>query len=173
MGNATPDHDRYVYSYVPTIEHKEKWEKLAKKSKTSLSKFIFEHVENSLHQEEDEDYQPRSELLDNLRKIMKENDELREDLRMKKLVIEKLENELQRYRSEEFINSSYSGIRKYNTELIELLKRRGSITSEELLSALGISPTDGDNIKAISAQLDNLQSYGLVAPTPRGWRWLG
>jgi hypothetical protein len=172
MGKATPDHDRYVYAYVPTIEHKERWKELAKKSKTSISKFIFEHVENSLHQE-GEEYQPRSEILDNLRKIMKENDDLREDMRMKKLVIEKLESELQRYRSEEFMNSSYSGVRKYNTELIELLKRRGSVTSEEILSALGISPTDGDNVKAISTQLDNLQSYGLVAPTSRGWRWQG
>jgi len=92
---------------------------------------------------------------------------------MKKLVIDKLENELQRYRSEEFMSSSYSGITKYNTELIELLKKRGSVTNEEMLSALGISPKNGDIVKSISAQLDNLQSYGLVAPTPRGWRWVG
>ncbi|VVB95439.1 Uncharacterised protein [uncultured archaeon] len=173
MSKATPDYARYAYAYVPTIEHKEKWEKLAKKSKTSLSKFIFEHVENSLHQEEDEDYKPRAEILDNLHMIVKENDELREDLRMKKLVIEKLESELHRYRSEEFINSSHSGVRKYNIELIELLKKRGSVTNEEILRALGINPTDGDNVKAISAQLDNLHSYGLVAPTSRGWSWLG
>jgi hypothetical protein len=172
MSKAKPDYDRYVYVYVPSLEFKEKWEKLAKKSKVSLSKFIFEHVESSLHKEDD-DFKPRGELINDLNKIMKENDDIREDVRMKKLVIDKLENELQRYRSEEFMSSSYSGITKYNTELIELLKKRGSVTNEEMLSALGISPKNGDIVKSISAQLDNLQSYGLVAPTPRGWRWVG
>lgn len=172
MSKARPDPDRYVYVYVPTIEIKQRWEMLANKSKISLSKFIFEHVESSLHQVDD-DFKPRSELINDLNKIMKENDDIREDIRMKKLVIDKLENELQRYRSEEFISNSYSGITKYNTELIELLKKRESVTNEEMLSALGISPKNGDIVKSISAQLDNLQSYGLVAPTPRGWRWVG
>ncbi len=172
MGYAKPDYERYVYAYVPSIEFKEKWEKMAKKSKISLSKFIFEHVENSLRQEDD-DFKPRSELINELRKITKENEDIREEMRMKKLVIEKLDTELRRYRSEEFMGNGFSEIRKYNTELIDLLKRRGSVTNEELLAALGINPRDGEAVKAIYTQLNNLQSYGLTSETMRGWRWIG
>jgi hypothetical protein len=47
------------------------------------------------------------------------------------------------------------------------------VTNEELLSLHGVTPSEHEAVKAISKQLKILESYGLVKPTPRGWRWTG
>ena len=53
------------------------------------------------------------------------------------------------------------------------MKRGGTLDSYKLLEALGIDPKDSELVKAISRQLEDLEAYGVVAPTPKGWRWIG
>lgn len=45
--------DRAIYVYLPTVEMADGWKLKADKSSISISKFVLEHVENSLKQEED------------------------------------------------------------------------------------------------------------------------
>ncbi|MCX6670449.1 MAG: hypothetical protein NTX92_00820, partial [Euryarchaeota archaeon] len=53
------------------------WKNLAEKSGSSISKFVIEHVENSLRQEGNkEGYTSRAELLDQMRQVKEENREL-------------------------------------------------------------------------------------------------
>jgi hypothetical protein len=47
------------------------------------------------------------------------------------------------------------------------------ISSDEILRRLRIRPTDVRTAQAIRMQLENLEGYGLVKATPRGWRWIG
>jgi len=54
---------------------------------------------------------------------------------------------------------------------VEALRAGGVLSNEELLSRLGVSPSEHEAVKAVSKQLELLESYGLVQPTPRGWRW--
>jgi hypothetical protein len=45
--------DRAIYVYLPTVGMADQWKSMADKSKISISKFVIEHVENSLKQEEE------------------------------------------------------------------------------------------------------------------------
>jgi len=91
---------------------------------------------------------------------------------LKKLV-ENLDNELRRYRVKPFIEEGFVGVRMFDKELIELLRRGGSYTQEEILAHLSIDPSDTDLVKAVSKQLEALEGYGLLEYKGRGWKWKG
>ncbi|MDY6958976.1 MAG: hypothetical protein SVK08_07435 [Halobacteriota archaeon] len=165
--------ERAVYVYLPSVEQASRWKELAEKHGLSISRFVIEHVENSIQQEEDPEYRPRGDLVNEIRELTEEIKELSSDNRQKRVVIDKLEGELRRYRSEPFLDEDFVGIRKYDSEMIDLLRKRGVVSSDDLLDLLGIDPRDGGVVRAISCQLENLESYGLVSSTSRGWRWIG
>jgi hypothetical protein len=165
-----PDKSRYVYVYLPSVEDKHRWEKLAEEAKVPLSKFVIEMVEDSLAESE---FKPRAELTKQLGKLRSDNKQLRDELKLKNIVLEKYETELKRYRSEAFLEEKFEGVRKYNKEIIAILKRGGVVDSYSLLEQLGINPKDADLVKAVSNQLEDLEAFGLVTSTSRGWRWVG
>jgi predicted DNA-binding protein len=166
-----PDKSRYVYLYLPSAGDKARWDSLAKEAGVPLSKFVIEVVESALA--ENSDFKPRGELVKEIGKLRGENKELRDDLKQKKIVLEKYENELKRYRSEAFLDDSFKGVRKYSTQIIKILKRGATVDSYKLLEELGIDPKDPDLVSAVSKQLEDLEAYGLVANTSRGGRWIG
>ncbi len=165
------DKSRYVWLYLPSQNDKGRWAELAEKAKVPLSKFIIEIVENALAEESD--LKPRGEMVKELSRIKGENKKMADDLRLKNIVLEKYENELKRYRSEAFLVDEFQGTRKYSKELITLLKQNETLDSYKILEALGIDPKEADLIKGVSSELEQLENYGLVASTPRGWRWIG
>jgi hypothetical protein len=164
-----PDKSRYVYVYLPSLEDKKRWEKLAEEAKVPLSKFVIEMVEDSLAESE---FKPRAEMTKELGKLRADNKQLRDELKLKNVVLEKYETELKRYRSEAFLEDKFEGKRKYSKELVDILKRGGVCDSNSLLEQLGIDNCDADLVKAVSKQLEDLEAYGLVASTSRGWRWV-
>ncbi len=166
-----PDKSRYVYLYLPSAEDKARWESLAQEAGVPLSKFIIEMVESTFS--EQSDFKPRGELIKEIGRLKSENKELRDDLNQKKIVLEKYENELKRYRNQAFVEDRFEGARKYNQELITILRRGVTIDSYKLLDELDIDPKDTDLVKAVSVQLEDLERYGLVSSTQRGWRWVG
>ena len=133
-----PDKSRYVYLYLPSAEDKHRWQNLADEAGIPLSKFIIQVVEDALVEESD--FKPRGELMKEIGKLRSENKDLRDDLNQKKIVLEKYENELKRYRSEAFLEDSYEGVRKYNKEIMTILKRGAVIDSYTLLEQLGSIP---------------------------------
>jgi hypothetical protein len=165
-----PDKSRYVYVYLPSLEDKKRWEKLAEEAKVPLSKFVIEMVEDSLAESE---FKPRAEMTKELGKLRSDNRQLRDELKLKNIVLEKFETELKRYRSEAFLENKFEGVRKYNKEIIAILKRGRVVDSYSLLEQLGINPSDADLVKSVSNQLEDLEAFGLVASTSRGWRWIG
>jgi len=172
MGKTETILKRKVCIYLPSIKHKKRWEELAKKQKVSISKFIIEHVENSLNQE-DPGYKTRAEMQKEINDLKKENEELRKDNRMKRIVIDKLEDELRRYRSLPFLEKPAPKVRGYDRDLIDLLKRVNVVTYDQILEHLKIDPKDSDVMKAIRIQLEALEEYGIIQKTPKGWRWVG
>jgi hypothetical protein len=165
--------ERAIYVYLPSHEMVKNWKKRAKKQGASISKFVIEHVENSIQQEEDPIFKPRGDLVQEIGELRSELKELKEDNRQKKIVIERLESELRKYRAESFLGERFEGLRKYDKELIAILKRRGFVDSDELLRELGINPLESDLVQAVAKQLESLENYGLVSATKRGWRWQG
>ncbi|MDF0589700.1 hypothetical protein [Candidatus Methanocrinis natronophilus] len=166
-----PDKSRYVYVYLPSAEDKKRWDNLASEAKVPLSKFVIEIVENALADEAE--IKPRAELVKQLGSLRDEIRKLQEELKLKNIVLDKYENELKRYRSAAFLEDDFEGARKYSRELIKILKRGDLIDNYRLLEELGIDPREADLVKAVSTELENLETYGLITSSPRGWRWVG
>ncbi len=148
----------------------EKWKNIAKESGESISKFVIEHVENSLNRDV-EGFSSRSTLLEenkHLRETLQDKDKRVEHLG---LLVEKLEEDLRFYRSKMFTDSEFTGVRSYDRKLIEILREPGTHSNEELLSRLRIKQNETEAIKAVSQQLENLEAYGLVKSTMKGWIW--
>ena len=173
MAKTKSINERYVYAYLPSVEMVKDWKARAKKSNVSISQFVYEQVTNSLRQEDgEESYKPRAALIEELRKKDDNIGRLTRENEITKLALERVESELRKYRAEPFIEEKFSGIRKYDQKLIEILKKGETIDSDHILRQLRVSPRETDLVKAVSKQLENLEAYGLVEKTRRGWRWV-
>jgi flagellar motility protein MotE (MotC chaperone) len=163
---------RSIYVYLPSLEMVEDWKAKANKGKVSISQFVIEHVTNSITQEEGEEaYKPRAELLQKLREKDEQIEKLTREGEVLKLALERVEGELRRYRAEPFLDEGFRGIRGYDKRLIELLKKGEAVDSDHLLHLLKIDPRETTLTKAVSKELENLEAYGLVEKTRRGWKW--
>jgi len=166
--------DRAIYVYLPSLEMAEDWKRRAERAGVSVSRFVVERVEDSIRREEGEEgYLSRAELVKRLRSAEEELKRLREENRLLKRLVENLDNELKRYRAQPFLQETFEGVRRFDRDLIELLRRGGSYTEEEILAHLNIDPSDMELIKAVDRQLEALEAYGLVEYRGRGWRWKG
>lgn len=163
---------RAIYVYLPSEEIVEEWKRLADEANVSISKFVFEHVQNSLSQEKEDSYVSRAQLIKQIKELSEENSKLKEENRILKTAYERLDDELKHYRAQPFVEQQYEGVRVYEKELVRILKERKSVGSYELLDLLKIDPKDTEMVKAISKQLESLKAYGLVEETINGWRWM-
>jgi len=164
--------ERTVYVYLPSLEMLKDWKKRSQAAKTSLSKFLIDRVEDSIRKDEGEEgYLGRIELVKHLKNAEEELKELTKENRMLKKLVDNQETELKRYRSQPFLEGDFEGTRRYDKELIELLKNGRSYSADEILTRLNIERSDVDLVKAINAQLENLEAYGLIDYSGRGWRW--
>ncbi len=160
---------RAIYVYLPTKKQADKWKNLAEQAGESISSFVADHVENSLAQEEQEEYEPRAELRKRIQTLQEENQELRKQNRILEHAVDKLEKENRRHREKQWTQNGAT--RRYERELIDLIKEQGPIKDEDILRKLGIEHTESESVETIASQLTSLQSWGLATPTPRGWRW--
>ena len=164
--------DRAIYVYLPSLEMVEDWKARAEKGDVSISKFVIERVEDSIRREEGEEgYLGRAELIKKLRDAEEELKKLRNENRLLKKLTENLDNELRRYRAQPFIEEAFEGVRRFDRDLIDLFRRGGSYTQEQILAHLNIDPSDSDLVKAVSNQLEALEGYGLLEYKGRGWKW--
>lgn len=161
--------ERLIYVYLPSEEMVERWKNLALGAKMSLSKFVMEQVEGGIQREND--FIPRLEILKKIKQLEEENESLRQDNRRLGIVIDKLQEDLQVYRLQPFMDEKFQGIRKYEQGLIDAFRKKGFLKMDELWRELGISPRNSDAMKAISRQLENLEHYGMIKKTYEGWRW--
>ena len=99
---------------------------------------------------ENTDFKPHGELIKEIGKLRTENKELRDDLKQKKIVLEKYETELKRYRSEAFLDDRFKKVRKYSTQIINILKHGVAVDSYKLLEELGIDTKNSDLVSAVS-----------------------
>lgn len=166
-----PDRSRYVWLYLPSKADKERWHALAEKAKIPLSTFCISIIEERLAEEDG--FKPHLKVAKEMENLKAENKTLRDDLRQKEIVLERYEAELKRYRAQPFQAEDYQGMRRYSGELVEILKKRGSMDSYRLLEALGIDPRESEQVKAVSRQLNELEAYKLIKTDGRSWRWIG
>jgi len=167
-----PIRERSIYVYLPSKQMVDQWKEMADQAGMSISKFVTEHVTNSLQQERDQEgYISRTQLLDEMRTVNEENKELRKKIKMLNTLVDRLEEEVRSYRIKPFLEENFSGVRKYEAELIELFRMRIEVRKEEILEYLGINPMDTDIVQGIKKQIENLERYGLLKDIGGKWRW--
>ncbi len=87
--------ERAIYVYLPSFDTAQRWKELSEKAGTSISKFVIEHVENSLGQEEG-DYEPRIHLVKKINDLEEEVTDLYEKIRPLYRELETLEARIHR-----------------------------------------------------------------------------
>ncbi|MFH0896994.1 MAG: hypothetical protein V1850_02960 [Candidatus Bathyarchaeota archaeon] len=163
---------RAIYVYLPSEKMVEDWKVRAGKAGISISKFVMDRVEDSVRKEEGEEgYLSRFDLVKKLSTSEEELKKLRQVNRMLEKLCDNLDNELKRYRAKPFLDDDFKGERKFDKELIDLLRGGSSYSGEDILAQLGISSSDTDLVKAVNKQLEFLEGYGLVEYVGRGWKW--
>lgn len=162
---------RAIYVYPPGQDQADKWKKLAKEAKVSISRFVIDHVENSLAQEAQEKYEARAELRRKIKEVEEEARDLRRQNRILEHAVDKLEKENRTYRQREWKSPAQPGSRTFEKELIQILREEGPVTDQQILKHLGIEPSDLDSVDSVSNQLTELQAWGLTRPTKKGWTW--
>ena len=164
---------RAVFCYLPTFAMVDKWKGLAKDAGVSISKFVIEHVENSLRQEEGKaDYESRLDLIEKNKMLQEENLDLQKRCKMLDTVVDRLEGELREYRVKPFIDEDFVGVRQYQDDLIDLFKRRGVVRKDEILASLGIDPSETALVKGIGKQISGLEKYGIIKDVGAKWKWI-
>src|SRR5512136_839507 len=161
---------RYVDVYLPSEEAKHEWEEEAKKLGLPLSKFVFEAVE-AFRAGKDET--PRHEMVKELAEAKEETQKLRSELKMKTLLLEKLEADVYKARYASFHEVEMAeGTRRHDQELIKILQRGKPLDGYSILQELGVDPGETEAVKLVNNQLESLQRFGLVKETAQGWRWI-
>src|SRR5438093_35708 len=128
---------RTVWVYVPTEEHRKKWEKLAEKSGLSLSRWMLSVVEDRMRAAEDSTFGAKADLWKENVELREVNKRLQEERKMARALVEKLEDEVRRYRSELFLNGPEARrVKQYEKDLIDLLQSGGVWGSNEVLEKL-------------------------------------
>jgi hypothetical protein len=161
---------RYVDVYLPSENVKQQWEEDAKKAGLPLSRFIFEAVEAFRAGREET---PRSELIRDLAEVKEEAQKLRSELKMKDMLLEKLEGEVYKARYDSFKEVEMGkGKRRHDEDLIKVLKRGKAVEGYAILKELGIDPRDTEVVRLVNNQIESLRRFGLVEETASGWRWI-
>ena len=155
--------------YPPSKELIEEWRDASIAGGTSLNNYIIEMVEKSRRSENSN---PRPDLSKELSELKEDNAKLRNELRIKELILQKYESELYALRHEAFSDPDQQGQREYDEKLVVALRRGRTIGEGEIYSELGIDPKDAEAVKLVSNQLKGLMRYGLIEETSRGWRWI-
>lgn len=161
---------RYINVYLPSEKVKREWEEDAKKAGLTLSKFVFEAVEAFRAAKDDV---PRFELVSELAKTKEVVQKLRSDLKLKTLLLEKLESDVYKARYADFAEvDADEGSRRHDEDLIKILSRGKAIEGYAILTELGIDPRETEAVKLVNNQLESLRRFGLVEETAGGWRWI-
>jgi septal ring factor EnvC (AmiA/AmiB activator) len=155
--------------YPPSKDLIEEWRMASRKNGTSLNNYIIEMVEKSRRSD---NTNQRPELSKELSDLKEENAKLRNELRIKELILQKYESELYKLRHEAFSDQDQQGQREYDEKLVVALRRGRIMGEREIYSELGIDPRDVEAVKLVSNQLKGLMRYGLIEETSRGWRWI-
>ena len=178
MGKTETIRQRRVDVYLPSLEAKERWNSIAKKAGTSLSKYISFIVENAL---ENELAGPDPhELQEELVLVRGQLQKAMERVRLLEALRDKLDTELKIYRAEPFLKPDFKGTRNLDKRLVELLRghtdhkgRCKPLKADRIWSLLDIATHDSEAIKAVNSQLELLFDYDLVDISPSGYRWRG
>lgn len=169
MTGSSSIKQRAVYVYLPSVATINRWKGLATNAGVSISKFVFENVEQALEK--------ASSSKDN-QGLLEENIQLSEILNRREkrvreleLVVSKLEEDLNLVRAQNFLEDGRDRVKSYDKRLVNLLQQPGTHTDDQIQRRLGIKQHETKALAAVSRQIDKLHTFGLVKHNGRGWEW--
>jgi hypothetical protein len=119
------------------------------------------------------DETPKSDMVKELAESKEEVQKLRSELKMKTLLLEKLEADVYKARYAGFQEVQMGeGTRRHDEEIIKVLRRGKAVEGYALLNELSIDPRDTEAVKLVNNQLESLRRFGLVEETANGWKWI-
>jgi hypothetical protein len=161
---------RYINVYLPSEAAKQQWEEDAKEAGIPLSRFVFEAVEAFRANKKEA---PRSDIIRELAEAKEELQKLRSELKLKNLLLEKLEGDVYKARYDSFKEVEMGErTRRHDEDLIKVLRRGKTLEGYAILKELAIDPKDTEALKLVNNQLESLRRFGLIEETAKGWRWL-
>jgi hypothetical protein len=160
--------DRTVSFYFPTKELLDDWKKAADTYGSSLNNYIFEMAERGRSEEDSS----RPDLVRENSDLKVANRKLEEELKLLKINIDNMQAENYKLRFAGFEKIDSEASKEYDAVLVSMLKKGKVLDSVEILDNLGIDPHDGQAVKLVSNQLEELRRFGLVRETHNGWRWV-
>ena len=108
-----------------------------------------------------------------LAEAKEEAQKLRTKLKMKTMLLEKLDADVYKARYASFHEVEMAeGTRRHDQELIKILQRGKALEGFAILKELGVDPGETEAVKLVNNQLESLQRFGLVKETAQGWRWI-
>jgi len=168
-----PNSRRWALSvYLTSEEMKKEWARQAKKHRMPQTKFVIYAVEEYIRQRARENTGvSRQELVIEVRELRRKNDELREENHRLKLLTKSLERELATKRFDRSYEE-FTGAIRPDSQLIQELRKRGGMTSEEILETLGVSEVSDEEILfSINMDLEVLEETGVIRFDGKRWRW--
>jgi len=112
-------------------------------------------------------------MVKELAEAKEEAQKLRGELKMKTMLLEKVDADLYKARYASFQEVQMDGgARRHDQELIKILQCGKSLDGYAILKELGIDPGETEAVKLVNNQLESLRRSGLVEETANGWRWI-
>jgi len=164
---------RTVQIYLPSLETLEDWKGKAKTGGISLSKFIIEHVGNSLQREWENGHGSRRDMQKRITDLEGKLSVAEDHNRRLESLVDKLDLAAHRERAEEFKKPMLKGDRRYDLEIVDMFRGRGFISFDELLGLLKVPAQELETLKGINSQIEALEGYGILEKEATGWRWRG
>jgi arsenate reductase-like glutaredoxin family protein len=163
------DRARRLDLYFENGTEKEEFRAWAEAHGKPLSPFLLAKLREAKAQAEKPKQQNKS--LKELEALQAELKALREDLAFKDMQLEILKGAEEREVEVGYTHIAV-GDTEYSEKLILLLKEKGPLHNEALITFLGLSD-DIPRLKSIQHQLQHMEEFGLIRKDKKGWRWVG
>src|SRR5271157_3931734 len=169
-GKTATIKQRSLYVYLPSVEMVDGWKRRAGEEKKSISRFVMVRVMRSLAPEGGRaERVMRAELAADVEKVQREkkellgeNEQLRQENRMLKMLSDNLDNELKRLRAQPFLEAGFVGTRRFDKALVDLLKRGKAVETDTIMAKLHVDPRESELVRGVRGQLEALQAYDLL-----------
>jgi hypothetical protein len=135
----------------------EDWKRRAESERKSVFKFVMLRVLQSLSPGGVKGKEfLRAAIADDIYKlqeekkaILEENEKLRQEVRMLKMLGDNLDKELKSLRAQPFLEAGFVGTRRFDKALVDLLNRGTAVETNTIFARLHIDPSDSQLVKGV------------------------
>lgn len=173
----TTAHRRRIVLYLSSKEQVEQWNKEADGAGLTTSKFLQGIANNyfesgNVLKAQKALQQQLEEAHATIQHLRQENIELQKKVDLLDKLSDQYDLEVQRLKNQAFATKDLrAGARAYEKKLIDLLRNNNGLREHEIFDMLKVDPNDGQTIRALQNQLQQLLDYGAIEIAQGGYKW--